>query len=251
MLMHLRILGLALLLALVSAANAEAVYTIVGTPNCEAGGINSVTTTAVNSTGADGLILSVAWYPGGTTPTLTDTGSNSFTGLTARNNGNLTTRLFYDVGGLTTNASHTITATGSGAAPSVCYVFVSGSGEFGLESGSSGSASSGAPGSLTPACNDNLVISGLGTEGNSGAMTPDSSPTGSDYIGFSSGNNEGGGIGWWIQTTAAALNPTWSWGTSVSYGVTLATFPPSGGCAAGGAAPPDSGLRLRGMGNGR
>lgn len=127
----------------------------------------------------------------------------------------------------TVGAGHTFTLTGVGT-PSYCtisVVWASGISNIAVQSTNSvGSvAPSIQPGSVTPAENGDLII----TSNCSWSSTSGSIDSGfsSNYVPFNTSNsNLAGGMGWLIQPTAAAINPTWTFSGSVPCAAAIAVY---------------------------
>lgn len=192
-------------------------------------GSDTITSGAINTTGADLVVVEVSWYTGTTaSPTLSDSKSNTWTGLTQQTNNSRASRLFY-CAGATVGTGHTFTLAGSVLFGVISAVAVSGAhaAPFASENGVSvGFANSGQPGSVTPPEDGCLVVTGLTLEhassatGVDGGFTAAFTELGSDNI--------GGGLAWLVQATAAAVNPTWSWsGGGSSFASTIAAFKPA------------------------
>lgn len=193
---------------------------------------NTVTVGPINTTGANLIVLSVAKNQSGIVGayTLTDTKSNTPIQLTPQSSSAQATVLYYyalpTVG---SGHSWTLTTTGSAIFPtaSVAAFSLLASSPFESETGafSSSALSSFQPGSLTPAEDGALVISGVSFFTGTG-LTVNSgfSSAFTDYA----GNNLAGGIGWLIQGSKAAANPTWS--ITANFGQvcsTIAVFEPA------------------------
>lgn len=192
------------------------------------GGTNSngATTSSVNTTGADLIIVSVGWYGNGAAPSISDSKSNSYTGLTAKSNISIGNRLFY-VENPTVGSGHTFTVSAASGYPSICVLAFSGknaSAAFDQQNGAIGSATSIQPGSVTPTIGNELVVCGLGHENNSGATPTINGGFTAITKGYSGGAYEGSGLAYLIQTTATAANPTWSITNSAALASTIATF---------------------------
>ena len=87
------------------------------------------------------------------------------------------------------------------------------------------------PGSITPTQNNELVITGWTMNGNGVTDTPTCSGTTAAYVTPRGGALPclGAGLAYVIQTTAAAVNPTWSW-TSNDYATSvIASFKQAAG----------------------
>ncbi len=114
----------------------------------------------------------------------------------------------------------------------------------------SGNANDGAstlqPGSLTPPEDNDLLVSGDGDFATAIAtvdlsfITPDTGYAGVGGVTF------GGQMGYLIETTAAAKNPTWTLNLSAGIAVSLAVFKEGAG---GGGGPTVHALSALGVGN--
>jgi hypothetical protein len=210
------------------------------------GTATSVTTSTLNTSGSDLCVLETSRYYGGGASnaiTITDNKSNSFTALTDYFEPNPNQYIyirFYFAQNLTVGTGHTFTATCAGTA---CYTSIvaacfSGSGSSPLDQGA-GRADGAAfvnslqSGPITPTTGNQLVVSGLSYRDLSTA-TVDSSCT---IIDRSQDFVLGSGIGiamcYIVQTTAVAVNPTWSWTSDGRASANSATFKASGGTSAG------------------
>lgn len=192
-------------------------------------GGSNFTSSAIDTTGANLIIIAVHSYEVQIQPTLTDSKSNTWTGLTAYSNtGTVRTRIYYCYGG-TVGSGHTFTITNpvEGATYS-CIEVVAYSGAasspFDVENGNNtGSASTLTTGSVTPSVNGELLIAAVGTS----SVNPssiDSSFTISDSSNYSGGNHFGGGMAALIQGTAGAINPTWTLSGIGAAATAIATF---------------------------
>lgn len=194
---------------------------------------DNVTSGAIDTTGADLIIVHVAGLPS-VTLTLSDSQSNSWTALTKNSGvGNFGGQIYYKQAP-TTNASHTFTISSTGGFPSVVVAAFSGSvaTPFDVENqNTTGFGTSVQVGSVTPGQANSLIISSITFSSNE-THSIDSSFTVTDQQG-NTGNGLGCGLAYLIQGAASAVNPTWSW-ASGSSGVALdAVFKP--GAASSGA----------------
>lgn len=192
-------------------------------------GANGGTTAAIDTTGANLLVLSVAWYGGGTAPTVSDSKGNTYTALT-RHDGSLAShRLFYKLAPAV-GTGHTFTASGSGSYAAFHAYAFAGVASYQTESGAGqSSGTSLASGSVTPSADGALVFTG--TSGN-GASTDSVLPSGFTLTtrAYGSGNNLQASAAWQVQTTAAAINPTWGFSPSPgNAAVGTAVFLPASG----------------------
>jgi hypothetical protein len=219
------ILALALLIGGLPAFGAYAV--VAHTAAVSSNGGNSVTTSAINTTGAN-LLLACATKFNNNAPTMSDSKSNTWTALTIRGTAtSAMSQIYYSVP-TSVGSGHTFTFTDSGTFPSVGIVAVSGATAtpFDAESGtaSSSNGTSVQPGSITPA-QANEFLFACGTVGN--AYTGpgvDSSFTVSDSQAYSSGQGLGGIYTYRIETTLTAVNPTISWTTANNTSASMAAF---------------------------
>lgn len=179
----------------------------------EAGGLGSITTPAINTTGANLIVVSSGDYLGnGTNVAPTDSNGNTYT-LRQTATGSIAAQTqIWECQNPTVGAGHTITRVGnyqclfvsawSGAAATSQY-----------DKGSSGTSVSTSvqPGSITPANANSLVIASLGSDTTtSSTASIDSGFTITDQFAPVGGVSEGGGQAYLIQSAAAAVNPTWS-----------------------------------------
>ncbi len=205
-------------------------FSLVDHTQASSGNGNDVTTSGINTSGANLLVVLASVFTSGT-PTVTDSvggNSNSWTSRTLYTNAaGVSLQLFYctptHVG-----SGHTFTVTATGAFPAIGVQAWSGaaaSSPYDTENGHSetGVANSIQPGSVTPGQDDELLVSGLGVNSND-ALTPDSGFTVSDQI-PKGGAGVGGAMAYLVETTATAKNPTWSFvGTAQALTSNTATF---------------------------
>lgn len=189
------------------------------------GSPTSATTDAMDSTGANLIVLSVA-CDAPSTPVITDSKGNTWTPLTLSNTGgSVKTRMYY-CSDPTVGTNHTFTATGA-----FCAIFAAAF--AGMESPDvfdqeNGATSDGTltiqTGSVTPVENNELVITGLGLNSAGAVVSVNSGFTILDTETFGSGNNYGGALAYKIQTAAASENPTWTRINTEAMAVRIATF---------------------------
>jgi hypothetical protein len=185
----------------------------------EAAANNSPTTGSLDTTGAT-LLVAVCTYAGSPTG-VTDSKGNTWTALTAYANSGVTTRIYYvNSNTPTVGTGHTFTLNGTGIAAVINVVAFSGtaSSPFDLENGANSlSASTIQPGSVTPTANDSIIVTGF-SGGNTfgGAATINSGFTITDQSPLTGGVNYGSAAAYLIQGTLAAVNPTWTLGSTVS-----------------------------------
>lgn len=183
-------------------------------------GQGTVTTGAIDSTGADLLVvLAVGGFL-----TITDSKSNSWSALTQGTQDFTDCRISYSRP-TSVGSGHTFTTGGSYMAVLVAAFSGSVVSPFDQENGGvSNDGTSGSGGSVTPTENNELVIAGLGLGGNGSSPSVDSGFTIAQSKNAVSGVNFGGALAYKIQTTAGAVNPGWTWTTASDAVMRTATF---------------------------
>ena len=204
---------------------------------------NGFTTTAYDSTAGscNFLVVLVVSYAGATEPTLTDNQSNTWQPLTPyTNSGNGRVHIRYAFNP-TLSASHTFTLNGVATYPAIFIAGFSGmlttSSVFqsGTDSGANLTGTTIQPGSITPGNSPALVVSGV-VAGSAQTFSINSGFTISDQLILVGGQSYGGGFAYLIQSSAAAVNPTWTVGSSAALTTDIAAFQGTGGAAASSAA---------------
>lgn len=189
---------------------------------------SSPATSAVNTTGANLLIVAVSQFAAAAAGSLGDSKSNTWSPLTTQTTSVTTYSKMFYCAGPTVGAGHTFTYTGSSIFAAIAVQAWSGANvtqpdvQNGVNNGSS--VTSQQVGSVTPSANNFLIVSGVSLGTNTTAYAIDSSFTKSDEIDYTGGTNIGVGMAYLKQGTAAAVNPTWSWATSSEVSATIAVF---------------------------
>jgi hypothetical protein len=225
------------------AAPVEAAITVVSGTNVCAGSSDgtTVSTAAVDTTGATLIVASVSDHPANS-GTISD--SQTLTWTTSLSSANATgseVKLFFAVA-TSTNASHTFTYSGASTFPAICVIAFAGTHATtpytGQESTATAASNSVQPGSLTPSEDNCVVVSGLSFNDNAGQTFSISGGwTIAGQVAYSGGQHFGVGLGYSIQTTATASNPTWSFAaSSADLGASSAVFKSDGGGGGGGPA---------------
>ena len=193
----------------------------------------SVSTGAINSTGANLLVAALSWKQGSNT--WTDSKSNTWAGLTQQVvAGGEIAQLFYVVGSPTVGSGHTLDVSFADSPSAFLFAF-SGAGSYEQETGADTFGSTLQPGSMTPASAGALVFQMLAFNV-SGTLSIDGSYTGLLQQNLTA-NARGGAAAYLIQGAAAATNPTWTHSPgSSSLAARGAVFLASGG--GGGSLPP-------------
>lgn len=189
----------------------------------------SVTSAAINSTGANLLVRAVAEFGGGALGTFADSKGNSWTTLTSFVDGSNLSRIRMEWSSPTSvGAGHTVgyTVGAGGGQPSIAFAAFSNANAtpFGSQVGTSGNSTSPAGGSITPGANNGLIITAFGGL-STAPITVDSSfiVVGTPAI-CPCTNNFALGMAYFIQTTAAAVNPIWTVLTGNPWAATNAVF---------------------------
>lgn len=197
-------------------------------------GLNSpLTTSAIDTTGANLIVIVDGYYAGaggGTLLAPTDNKGNTYTGLTRKSTTNSTCRIWY-CASPTVGSGHTFTLSASLGiiAGGIAVQAWSGANiaPFDVENGTTNAGvTSVQPGSVTPNNNNSLIIAGVSTDGAGSSFAINSSFTVSDSANYSGGNNDGIGAAYFVQGAAAAINPTWSWTGSAEVSAPIAVFKP-------------------------
>jgi hypothetical protein len=171
-------------------------------------GANGGITSAINTTGANLLIISISSYDPGGAVTVSDSNGNTYIPLGLIRNGPTRSQILYSFGTIF-GSGHTFTATGIGVYPVIIAYAFSGVTNYHSESTNIGTTVSNlASGNLTPSANGALIFTNVCgqnavTDSISGGYALTTRP-------FSGGNNMQGSAAWLIQTIAATINPTWT-----------------------------------------
>lgn len=174
-------------------------------------GGTSVTTAAIDTTGANLLVALVC--SASNNATLTDSKSNTWTGLTGQSTGNGAIRIYYCYGG-TVGSGHTFTAT-TGAPSIVVYAFANAAASpFDQQNGTQTSVAGTtiAPGSITPTQNEEILVAGAAA----GVVPETVNLSGfyQDEIALLGGQHYSLSTFFKMQQTAAAFNPTFTFNAS-------------------------------------
>jgi hypothetical protein len=179
----------------------------------------SVTTPAINTSGAD---LLVALNSGGYAPnqgSISDSKANTWSSAIVKAiSGSLYTAILYCHNPVVgTGHTFTFSCTDTQYGSLGVLAFSGSQTADPVTDQSNSNTSSGVttatPGPITPSANHALIISGLTTSpsGNETGFTIDSSFIISVSNPFLSGSNYGGAIAYLAQANATAVNPTWGW----------------------------------------
>ncbi len=186
--------------------------------------INAATTSAMDTTGCNLLVVVGTNLDRVNPLVITDSKSNSWTALTltsADPGVERSVQIHYSTPS-SVGSGHTVTGTLTGKFPGLSVMCFSGAHTTpydGNQNGTyqAGSASTIQPGSVTPSQNNCLVISGVIFNLYAGAApTINGGFTVGPYLPFTSGQSLTTVGGYLIQTSAAAANPTWTFGSAES-----------------------------------
>lgn len=193
-------------------------------------GLDSSGSTAahkIDSTGATLLIVTVARSSAATgisgpvdfTDACPSGPCNTFATAVSKTGTNSVTTVYYSVNPANTGTGHYFVFTATSGALYITGAAYSGSALSNLVDQLNSNATSGTgsiqPGSITPACTNELVITSVAGETLSGSTPSLAGATvREEQAGLSSPTRTPGGFGDAIQTTATAINPTWSFTTN-------------------------------------
>lgn len=195
---------------------------------------NTPTTSAINTTGATLLIAGISMVGNVNSETPTDSKGNTWHRINVETNGSsgyTTIWYAYDHGGSPLSVGSGETVTGGANTYGITVEAFSGTQTtFDPLDAQNGAASvsgaTGQAGSITPALNNELVVAYNGSDigGTANTYTIGSGLTITDQLGFSSAVTYGQGLAYIVQTTAGAVNPTWSSSGSFTSGMVIASF---------------------------
>lgn len=166
----------------------------------------TVTTAAIVTTGAS-LLLAACSHGGSST--LSDSASNTWVPLMEQAEFGQKVQFFY-VASPVTSGTHTFSCNG-GTIPSIAVAAYSGTSgsPFDQENGAVGISANLQTGSITPSANGYLVAAAT-LNGGAGTISVDSGMTIIEQVAFDGALHEGIAFASLIQTTAAAINPTFT-----------------------------------------
>lgn len=205
-----------------------AISLIVGNNTGSSNG-SSVTTSAIDTSGANFIVVSVV-HVFDTGGPLNDNKSNTWTALTDQGAGGFGSMQLFYCASPTVGSGHTFSWS-SGFLPAIGVAAFSGvnTTPFDVENGTHAFGTTLQPGTITPNQNNSLVFTGYTARGGSGY----SIDGGFTIIGTPIDGNDvstsGSAIAYLIQTTAAAANPTWTIASGNEQGAAIAAFKPGGG----------------------
>src|SRR5215472_13389017 len=186
---------------------------------------STFTTSAIDTTGADLLVVQVVDSNHGTT--LSDNKGNTWVSAAGPTTTNGPDAQLYYATNPIVGTGHTFTATVTSQSPALLVQAWSGSGSSPLDQTNFANGlfvSTLQPGSVTPGQNGELIVTGQCSGSTSGSSSVNLGFTISDSFLQVNGQHVGGALAYLVQGTAAAINPTWT-GTGLNFtGATIATF---------------------------
>lgn len=201
--------------------------TIALVSNVAFSGLSGGTSSAINTTGATLLVMSIATVSNAYSPS--DSYGNTWYQITSEYSGSGNAyNIVYCAINPTVGSGHTFTY--SGTTTYACVQISAWSGvttsTTPVESwnGATGSSSTLATGSITPNQNGSLLIATFAINNSSGSATINDSFTISNQIPWNGSANFGAGQAYLVQTTAAAIDPTWTFAASGANSATITAF---------------------------
>lgn len=192
-------------------------------------GTTPVTTPAINTTGANLIVIGVAWE--NTTPAISDNQSNTYTLVASQNSGTgLGACSLYYCSSPITSASHTFTST-NGTDPTIFVQAFSGaatSSPLDRHNSANTSGSTIQPGSVTPSVANELLVA-VAQASSGGGQTLNSVSGGFTITDSGSGgpSSFASGLAYLIQTSAGTANPTFTFSAANTWlSAVIATFKP-------------------------
>lgn len=216
-----------LLLLFATPASATITAVVSSSITATAGTTSNVTTPAVNTTGATLMVVMLYDFQGTLSGTLTDNQSNTWTlagGATYTDGASCRLRCYFCVNP-TTNASHTLNYTSAAASyPTIIMKAYAGTTTRDQQAGTGlASASSGQPGSITPAQDSALVVTAACVAAGS-APTVSSPYSVVGSAGFVNLQRFASIYADNIQTARTATNPTITYGASAVSAIMIVSF---------------------------
>lgn len=208
-------------------------------------GLNSSTSSNIDTSGADLLLAHVSRYAGSGSGACTVDDSkntpNPWTGHTEQTGGTNGARI-YDFKNPTVGAGHNFSTNGFTIATAAQFAAFSGcdtTAPFDVESGNTNaSTTSLAPGALTPTNDGELIWTGVGAEnGESGPIGNTSLTSVTDQDDYSAGVREAGAAGYVVLGAGTGGNPytlnAWTWTGATAAGSVAAAYKAAAGGGGG------------------
>jgi len=196
---------------------------------------NSITTPAIDTTGAKLIVLGFTFFSGGSQtdpPTITDSKSNVWTALAVSSvTSNMASIIYYSTNPIV-GSGHTFTESASNSFPTIAVLAVSGGltpNVFDQQNGNNdnGGGSSIQTNPVTPSADSELIVTVLNNDGSTITNSINSSFIISNQIYPPNGNSYDTGLAYIINgagTSGTPVNPTWSTPASFTQSTRIATF---------------------------
>jgi hypothetical protein len=185
-------------------------------PSAECPGSTSTSTEALtptfNTTGGNLMVIvATAVSATGPAPTLSPSAC-TLNGLIVQEDSSNSERIWYCYG-FTPSASQTVQITGGTYYPALTvYIFGGTVGStVDKQAGANGNATSCQPASITPSNNGEVIVSGFTVAAAISGLSVSGGMSTPTLVPYTSGTNLGNSAAYLIQTTAAAIQPQWSW----------------------------------------
>lgn len=186
---------------------------------------NSVTTSPIDTSGSGLIVAVIADFASAAPSTVTDNKGNSWVSLTSSSAASVSRNTIYFTTPISAGTGHTFTSNSTSSFPALFVAaFKNGiASPFDQENGGISSGASVQPGTVTPTNSNQLVVTGVCSDSGT-TFSIDSAFTITDQAAIVGGQSFGGGLAFIIQTTAVAVNPTWSLIGSADLASRIATF---------------------------
>jgi hypothetical protein len=193
--------------------------TVTATPGATGG-----TTGAIDTTGASLIVVSVSWAAFADANTPTDNKGNAYLALTQHASGT-TKHQFWYATTPTVGPGHTFTVTSGGSIyPAIIVQAFSGAPATPFETQNGGSGFSPASaGSITPAANGALVVTGIAGASALGSLSVSPAMT-QTTVPFVGGVTNPGATAFLVQAVAAAITPVWTYTGGSGTALSVASF---------------------------
>ncbi len=186
----------------------------------------SYTTSGIDTTGANLLVVSVAAYNAIFPVTVTDSKSNTWNALGATDNGGSGRQQLFWCTPTTVGSGHTFTVTAGaalyGGLTAMAFSGAAASSPFDVQNGGTGTGTT-STGSVTPTENGSLLVYGLniGQVGDYSSVSIGTTLHSWAHVGSV---RFGSAAAYYVQSTAAAINPSFTISTSVGGAARIAAF---------------------------
>lgn len=228
--------AIAIIFAFLSCLPSQAAIALISTGhgafNGGGGSSNGFTSSALDTSGANLIVLALAEALSGA-GTISDSKSNTYTQLTLRGASQTQVRLWY-AKNPSVGSGHTFTVTCTACFPGMAVLSFSGAdttAPFDVENGNTQTfATSTTTGSITPGSANEVVVAALSTNDTTGIAISGGGFTAiSDSINVTGFGEAGVAIAFVVQTTATASNPTFTETNNSGLGAAIASFKSSSG----------------------